>query len=245
MGILGSQAAFENTMSASVFPTAFHQVQSPTLLGLDPAETKTMDSSAYRIAGAALAIGVPALYLLTRNSSRRHVQDERVLILGASSGVGHAIARQYSQRAARICVVARTADKVQSLEAECGENCIGQVADFTVVDDMVRVRQVIEAAWGGLDTIHVCAGVSALQPLMGLADAGGPGQDASAAGIQTAVDIAGRATSGNFNGPLVAALTFVRTSSRTVPFSHTHTRTHTYTYTHTHVRGDKTVAGLS
>lgn len=187
-----------------------------------------MDSSTtYRIAGAALAVGLPALYLLARSSSsssrRRHVvPDERVLILGASSGVGQAIARQYAQRkrggrgpgagAARICVVARTADKVQALAAECGEGCIGQVADFASVDDMVRVRQVLEAAWGGLDTIHVCAGVSALQPLLGLTDAGEQDAhaDASAAGIQRAVDIAGRATSGNFNGPLVAALTFVR-----------------------------------
>lgn len=174
-----------------------------------------MDSSTYRLAGAALAVAIPAAYLLTRNTTRRHLQDERVLIVGASSGVGHSVARQYAQRGARVCVVARRAEKLKALEAECGARCMVEVADMTVVEDMVRVRQAIDAAWGGLDTIHVCAGVSALQPLMALTGTSDATQDSSSQGIQTAVDIAGRAVSGNFNGPLVAALTFVRRYSST------------------------------
>lgn len=168
-------------------------------------------TSAYSLAGAALAVALPAAYLLTRSSSKRHLPQERVLILGASSGVGQAIARKYAQRDARICLVARSAGKLESLQKECGESCIVQVADFTLVEDMVRVRQAIEAAWGGIDTVHVCAGVSALQPLLNLTGTTEAGQDASQDGIQSAVDIAGRAIRGNFNGPLVAALTFVRT----------------------------------
>lgn len=185
-----------------------------------------MGFSITHLAGAAaVAAALPILYFLHRNRHQRHLKGERVLILGASSGVGHAIARRYAQRGARVCVVARRADKIKALqdEIECGRgtsssssSCLGQVADMTVVADMVRVREAIEAAWGGLDTMHVCAGVSALQPLMALTDSssmqmGSPGlQDATRTGIQTATDIAGRAVQGNFNGPLVAALTFVR-----------------------------------
>lgn len=171
-----------------------------------------MNTSATHLAGAALAATLPILYILHRNRRQRHLADERVLVLGASSGVGHAIARHYAQRGARVCVVARRAEKIQALQDECGASCMGQVADMTVVDDMVRVRAAIEAAWGGLDTMHVCAGVSALQPLLSLTGASVTDRphDASRAGIQTAVDIAGRAVQGNFNGPLVAALTFVR-----------------------------------
>ncbi|KAF3763966.1 NAD(P)-binding protein [Cryphonectria parasitica EP155] len=142
-------------------------------------------------------------------------QEERVLILGASSGVGHTIAKKYAQRGAKVCVVARRADKIKALEAECGKECLGQVADMTVVEDMVRVRDAISAAWGGLDTIHVCAGVSALQPILSLAGSSSVGEDAGAEGIQAAVDIAGRAVQGNFNGPLVAALTFIPMLERT------------------------------
>lgn len=171
-----------------------------------------MTISAYSLAGAALAVAIPTVYLLSQRRQKRNLPDERVLILGASSGVGHAIARQYSKRSGvRICVVARRADKIKALEAECGgERCLGIVADMTVVEDMVRVREEIAAAWGGLDTIHVCAGVSALQPVMALTGTTDAQDDAAVGGIQNAVDIAGRAVQGNLVGPLVAALTFVR-----------------------------------
>lgn len=176
-----------------------------------------MSTSTYSLAGAAIAVAT--LYLWRQRSQKRHVPDERVLILGASSGVGHAVARQYAKRGgARICVVARRADKIKALEAECGgggggggeQRCLGLVADMTVVEDMVRVRDEIAAAWGGLDTIHVCAGVSALQPVMALTGTDNAREDAAVKGIQNAVDIAGKAVQGNLVGPLVAAVTFVR-----------------------------------
>lgn len=173
-----------------------------------------MTPSTSSVAAAALALAIPTLYLLRQRSrqKRGHVPNERVLILGASSGVGQAIARRYAQRGdgVRICVVARRADKIQALTAECGgDRCLGIVADLTVVEDMVRVRDDIAAAWGGLDTIHVCAGVSALQPVMALTGINDVRDDAAVQGIQNAVDITGKAMQGNLIGPLVAAVTFV------------------------------------
>lgn len=170
-----------------------------------------MEISSTRLVGAvlALALAIPSAYLLTRTRHRRHLPAERVLILGASSGLGRSLALRYARRGARVCVVARRADKLHELQSE---GCLAQVADMTVVDDMVRVRAAIEAAWGGLDTVHVCAGVSALQPVMALTGQpeGKGDEDASAEGVARAVDIAGRAVKGNFEGPLVAAVTLVR-----------------------------------
>lgn len=184
-----------------------------------------MPPSTASLAGtAALAIAVPAaVYLLSRRRYQKRRdrlanQPERVLILGASSGVGQAIARRYAKRrpgsdCVRLCVVARSADKIDALAAECesegGPRCLGIVADMTLVEDMVRVRDEIAAAWGGLDTMHVCAGVSALQPIMALTGTTDARDDAPARGIQDAVDIAGKAVQGNLVGPLVAAVTFV------------------------------------
>lgn len=180
---------------------------------------KMMNPSTSSFAGVALALAIPTLYLLSqRRQKRGHVPNERVLILGASSGVGQAIARRYAQRGdgVRICVVARRADKIQVLAAECGgERCLGIVADATVVEDMVRVRDEIASAWGGLDTIHVCAGVSALQPIMALTGTNDAQDDAAVQGIQNAVDITGKAVQGNLIGPLIAAVTFV--SPRLMP----------------------------
>lgn len=165
-----------------------------------------------RMIGALLALALPAIHLLRRigplHRQRSFSSPERVLILGASSGVGYATARQYARRGARVCVVARRADRINALEAECGHNCIAVAADLSVVEDMVKVRQTIENAWGGLDTIHVCAGVSALQPVMALTGVEEK-EDAAGQGIQYAIDVAGKAVQGNFLGPLVAALVFV------------------------------------
>ncbi|CAN8104644.1 unnamed protein product [Discula destructiva] len=174
-----------------------------------------MDTSPYRIAAAALAVTVPALFLLNRSTkNRRHLSSERVLVLGASSGLGRSIAQHYVRRGARVCVVARRGDKLAEFDSDY--KCLVQVADMTAVQDMVRVRSVIQSAWGGLDTVHVCAGVSALQPLMALAGVReGVRDDASAEGVQAAVEVAGRAMKGNFEGPLVAAVTFIPMLERT------------------------------
>lgn len=174
------------------------------------------------VTGAIAAAAVPAaLYLLNRlagpkNSKRAALAPtvERVCILGASSGLGRDLAQKYAARGAKVCVVARRAELIAALAQECnGEGgearCIGIKADAAVAEDMVRVRERILEAWGGLDTLHICAGVSALQPVMDLTGAAA-GEDASAAGIEKVVEITGRATQGNLVGPLVAALTFVR-----------------------------------
>lgn len=172
-----------------------------------------MDTLTYRLAITALSLAVPLLLVLKSTSNRRHIPSERVLILGASSGLGRSLALHYAQRGARVCVVARRADKLgKTFDGDY--RCLVQVADMTVVADMVRVRAAVAAAWGGLDTVHVCAGVSALQPVMVLAGVGhGDPQDATAEGVAAAVEVAGRAMKGNFEGPLVAAVTFVRHAS--------------------------------
>lgn len=69
---------------------------------------------------------------------------------------------------------------------------------------------------GGFDTLILTAGVSALQPLMSVAgvDMSAPdivGSQASPEGIQHAVNAATAAVNGNFIGPYIAAITFVRT----------------------------------
>ena len=65
--------------------------------------------------------------------------------------------------------------------------------------------------WEGLDTLIVAAGVSALQPL--LAIAGSETRErrlTSPEGIHKVKSVALKAIEGNYLGPLVAAVTFVR-----------------------------------
>ncbi|KAJ7769902.1 hypothetical protein B0H16DRAFT_235541 [Mycena metata] len=175
----------------------------------------------------ALAL-VPVLAFLRarrpKRSSKLPRATERVVILGASSGIGRTLAHQYARLGVRgVCVVGRRVDKVaevvQECEIEVGKSksgkgakteVLGIAGDFADPGDMVEVRRRVEEAWGGLDTLIVAAGVSALRPLMEVAGAptsesGSVGKDA----IQHVVDVTGSATRGNYIGPLVAAVTFI------------------------------------
>ncbi|KAI4866488.1 NAD(P)-binding protein [Hypoxylon rubiginosum] len=174
---------------------------------------------------ALLAIAVSAgLYVVRRAIQTRapnrcgsiQPREERVLIIGASSGLGRKVAKQYAARGARVCIVARRAEQLSLLASECGQRCIWEAADFGNAQDMVRLRERLLAEWDGLDSLHICAGVSAVQPVMNLAGVKpGENHDAGTADIQRAVDVVTAATQGNVYGPLVAAVTFIPMLTRT------------------------------
>lgn len=100
-----------------------------------------------------------------KRSLKVPVTKERVLVVGASSGIGRSVARQYAARGARVCIVGRRSFLLNEVEAECraaqasagfspGPSDIFSVtADFTNVDDMVEVRNAIEAGASGTYTL--------------------------------------------------------------------------------------------
>ncbi|KAI1076651.1 short chain dehydrogenase [Whalleya microplaca] len=168
---------------------------------------------------AAAAVSYLVQRTLKANGGKRtktiKANEERVLILGASSGLGRTVAKRYAARDARICIVARRAEQLSILARELGDSCIWVVADFTSAEDMVRVRERLLAEWGGLDSLHVCAGVSAVQPVMALTGVKSGEEDADLPGVRKAADIVARATEGNVYGPFIAAVTFIPMLTRT------------------------------
>ena len=77
---------------------------------------------------ASLAAGAAALYVIKKRlrssgASRRRelipISEERVLVIGASSGVGKEIALQYARRGARIALVGRRAEDLERVSQEC------------------------------------------------------------------------------------------------------------------------------
>jgi len=102
---------------------------------------------------------IPLLFALYRISSKKPKRPlkvpksgERVLILGASSGIGRSMARQYAARGARVCVVGRRGALMEEVAMECRnaqksarwQDVLGVPGDFTNVQDMVRVRDTLE-----------------------------------------------------------------------------------------------------
>ncbi|KAI5989468.1 hypothetical protein EDC04DRAFT_2588347 [Pisolithus marmoratus] len=184
---------------------------------------------------SAVSLSVSAWLLFRSRTPRRTraiaVGKERVLILGATSGVGRVIAQQYALRGAYVCVTGRREEKLNEVVQDCIElaarngfedRVIGLRADISDVNEMVKVRESLEKAWSGLDTLVITAGVSALQPLMSVAGVkmSTPdivGSQASPEGIQHAVDAAQAAVNGNYLGPLITAVTFIPLLTYTSP----------------------------
>jgi short-subunit dehydrogenase len=102
-----------------------------------------------------LALALAPIVTFLRQRSRRSFklprQNERILIIGASSGVGRTLAQQYAKLGVKgVCVVGRRADKIAEVVAECNTfkvsntEIIGITGDFAEVDDMVRIRNQLE-----------------------------------------------------------------------------------------------------
>lgn len=109
------------------------------------------------IAGAALLVGLPLLLSVGLGSKPNRTRvispaDERVLIIGASSGVGRATAVAYAKRGARVAIVARRESLLEDVKQECArasgageENkFLAVVADFTNEVDVEKVRGALQ-----------------------------------------------------------------------------------------------------
>lgn len=101
-----------------------------------------------------LALGLSVLYLFQSRRSRRTSklapERERVLILGATSGVGRTLAHKYASRGAFVCVLGRRQLKLDEVLQECREcseragfqdRVVGVRGDCGNSQDMVRLRE--------------------------------------------------------------------------------------------------------
>ena len=92
----------------------------------------------------------------------------RVVVTGASGGIGHAIAARLAAGGADVCLVGRSASSLDSIRAALGpqKNKICALAcDLDKDDDLGALHTFIEARLGGLDVLIHSAGVIALAPL--------------------------------------------------------------------------------
>lgn len=82
-------------------------------------------------------------------------QRRRVWLIGASSGIGAAMAHELARRGARLALSARSADKLQALGIE---GALLLPCDATDAASLAGARQALLAAWGGLDLAVYLAG---------------------------------------------------------------------------------------
>jgi short-subunit dehydrogenase len=82
-------------------------------------------------------------------------KGKRVWLVGASSGIGAALARELSQRGARLALSARSADKLLALAIH---DAFLLHCDATEVASLADARQAILETWGGIDLVIYLAG---------------------------------------------------------------------------------------
>ena len=86
------------------------------------------------------------------------LNDKRVLVMGASQGIGLAIARGFLAEGARVLIVSRNEKKlltrVLELSAVYGENRVNyEVCDCSLETDLANLKAQVEVLWGGVDVV--------------------------------------------------------------------------------------------
>lgn len=80
-------------------------------------------------------------------------KDQIVWIIGASSGIGCALARELSARGAILALSARRKDELEKLNSELGDHHKVFVLDTTDAAITIRAAQAIRAAFGRIDRV--------------------------------------------------------------------------------------------
>ena len=98
---------------------------------------------------------------------RRMPSSRRVLITGAGSGLGQALALRYAASGARVACGDLTVERSQAPPARlAGDGHLSLAADVSSDGDMQRLHDEIRAAWGGVDVLVNNAGIASGGPMV-------------------------------------------------------------------------------
>lgn len=100
-----------------------------------------------------------------------NVRNKVVLITGASSGIGEAVAKELASAGAKIVVGARRVERLNALVEEInntGGQAVAQALDVTDLESMESFVAFAEEKYGPVDVIINNAGVMPLSPLASL-----------------------------------------------------------------------------
>ena len=104
------------------------------------------------------------------NAPIREWSERRVWIVGASSGIGEALALELARRDARLALSARGRERLEAVCAACDAAArpahhtdppapaLALALDLSRVDELERARDQLLAAWGGVDLVVFNAG---------------------------------------------------------------------------------------
>ena len=92
------------------------------------------------------------------------LKNRRIIVTGAASGIGKAIAARFLNEGARVGLIDRNADALQRAAAELGAGVSPAVADVSKEAAVKAAVDSIAASLGGLDGVVNSAGIDLLRP---------------------------------------------------------------------------------
>lgn len=89
---------------------------------------------------------------------------KRIVIVGATSGIGKCLAELYAQTDAKIAIIGRREEKLYEIASTCKDKYISKVCDITDTGSIPKVLDEISQQLGGIDLMIVSAGTGDLNP---------------------------------------------------------------------------------
>lgn len=132
----------------------YHALSSLAMSSLIPAsvleELKNLSRADYLSILVPFAIIAYVGWTSLQKDRRTVVQpkQERVFVVGASSGIGRQIALDYAARGAVVVVMGRRKTELEGVKDDCKAagalKAIAVVGDFAAVDDVMKARETIQ-----------------------------------------------------------------------------------------------------
>ena len=84
--------------------------------------------------------------------------NKNVLVTGGSRGIGAAIAKNFLQEGARVCIAARGVEELTHLQSQLAgtfgdDRILAKSCDFTNNDAVLELSQFLKSRWSGLDVV--------------------------------------------------------------------------------------------
>jgi len=85
--------------------------------------------------------------------NKQDYKDQIIWIIGASSGIGSALAHELSSRGAKLALSSRRKDELENLKVKLGEHHKVFALDITDAETTLRTSQAIRASFGRIDRV--------------------------------------------------------------------------------------------
>lgn len=89
---------------------------------------------------------------------------KKIIIIGASSGIGRALARLYAGEGHTVGITARRLELLEQLQKELGQNVYARRMDVSNPEEAVSKLEDLIGAMGGLDLLVICSGIGHINP---------------------------------------------------------------------------------